>query len=104
MPLSIVIARLSLGEKVKFYDFELLLPAKKNNLTACSPEAVEREAEALNKFSMDEQVKALLHTVSNFEAQKKEFQELMVDYRKGNLEEKFKYNPTSSEVCGRSSE
>jgi uncharacterized protein YbaP (TraB family) len=91
LPLSIIMTRLSLGEKVRFYDIELLLIAKKHDVTAYSLEPIEREAEALNSFSMEEQVKALLHSVNNFPAQKEEFRKLMADYRTGNADEIFDY-------------
>ena len=91
LPLSIIMTRLSLGEKVKFYDIELLLIAKKHDVTAYSLEPIEREAEALNSFSMEEQVTALLHSVNNFAAQKEEFKKLMADYRNGNANEIFDY-------------
>ncbi len=50
-----------------------MLIAKKHDVTAYSLEPIEREAEALNSFSLEEQVKALLHSVNNFAAQKEEF-------------------------------
>lgn len=91
LPLSIIMTRLSLGEKVRFYDIELLLLAKKHDVDAFSLEPIEREAEALNSFSMEEQVKALLHSVNNFASQKEEFKKLMADYRSGNAQEIFDY-------------
>lgn len=91
LPLSIIMTRLSLGEKVKFYDIELLLIAKKHDVPAYSLEPIEREAEALNSFSMDEQVKALLHSVNNFASQRDEFKKLMADYRTADLQEIFDY-------------
>lgn len=91
LPLSIIMTRLSLGEKVKFYDIELLLIAKKHDVIAYSLEPIEREAEALNSFSMDDQVKALVHSVNNFASQKAEFKKLMSDYRTADLEEIFDY-------------
>jgi uncharacterized protein YbaP (TraB family) len=91
LPLSIIMTRLSLGEKVKFYDIELLKIAKENNLDAYSLESIEREAQALNSFSIEDQVAALKHTIDNFETRKSEFRKLMQDYRTGNLEEIFEY-------------
>lgn len=91
LPLSIIMTRLSLGEKVKFYDIELLLIAKKHDVTAYSLEPIEREAEALNAFTMEEQTTALLHSVDNFKTQKEEFKKLMTDYRSGNAQEIFDY-------------
>lgn len=91
LPLSIIMTRLSLGEKVKFYDIELLLLAKKHDVDAYSLESIEREAEALNSFNMEEQVTALLHSVNNFAKQKEEFRKLMADYRAANAEEIYDY-------------
>jgi uncharacterized protein YbaP (TraB family) len=91
LPLSIIMTRLSLGEKVKFYDIELLLIAKKHDVTAYSLEPIEREAEALNAFNMEDQVKALVHSVNNFSQQKTEFKKLMADYRTADLQEIFDY-------------
>jgi uncharacterized protein YbaP (TraB family) len=91
LPLSIIMTRLSLGEKVKFYDIELLLLAKKHDVDAYSLESIEREAEALNSFSMEEQVGALVHSVNNFSKQKEEFKKLMADYRTANAEEIYDY-------------
>lgn len=88
---SILMTRLSLGEAVKFYDIELLRYAKKNKLKAYSLEGVDREAQALNSFSIKEQCAALMHSVNNFAQQKEEYRKLMEDYPEGNLEEIFKY-------------
>ena len=49
------------------------------------------EAEALNSFSLEDQGKALMHSVNNFETQKEEFKRLMADYRKPDLQEIFYY-------------
>ena len=91
LALSIIMTRLSLGEKVRFYDIELLLIAKKHDVDAYSLEPIEREAEALNSFNMDDQVKALLHSVNNFKSQKDEFKKLMADYRSANSQAIFDY-------------
>ncbi len=98
LALSILMTRLSLGEKVKFYDMELLKFANKNNLETYSLEAVDREAAAINAFSIADQVKALLHSVANFEIQKAEYKKLMADYPAGNLEEIFEFtlHPTEN--------
>jgi uncharacterized protein YbaP (TraB family) len=91
LALSITMTRLSLGENVRFYDIELLKIAKKNKLEAYSLEPVDREAKALNSYSMDDQIKALLHSISNFDVQKNEFQKLVASYPQGQLEEMFGY-------------
>lgn len=91
LALSIVMTRLSLGEGVKYYDIELLKIANQNNVAAYSLESIDRESEALNKFSIDGQAKALMHSVANFKTQKDEFQKLMKDYPDGDLEEIFTF-------------
>jgi uncharacterized protein len=91
LAISISMTRLSLGEKVKFYDIELLKFAKSNKVKSYSLESVDREAKALTSFSIEDQTAALLHTVNNFEKQKTEFQKLMEDYPQGKLEEIFEY-------------
>lgn len=98
LALSIAMTRLSLGEKVRFYDIELLKEAKKNKLETYSLEPIEREAEALHQYPMEDQLKALMHSVDNFEQQKKEFQLLMADYPHGDLDKIFQYtlHPTES--------
>lgn len=97
LPLSIVMTRLSLVEKVKFYDIELLTLAKELNLATYSLEPIEREAAALNQFPIEEQVAALNHTVANFEAQKKEFQMLVRAFPKGNAEDVYRFTQHAAE-------
>lgn len=91
LALSILMTRLSLNEKVKFYDIELLLFAKKNKLTPFSLESINREAQALNAYPMYNQVKALLHSIDNFETQKSEFKKMMANYPQESLEEIFEF-------------
>jgi uncharacterized protein YbaP (TraB family) len=91
LALSISMTRLSLGEGVKFYDIELLKVAKVNKLKTFSLESIEREGEAIRKYPIADQVKALLHSTDNFETQKREFSALMNDYPQGNLEEIYEY-------------
>jgi len=89
--ISVSMTRLSLGEKVKFYDIELLKYAKQNKLTTFSLESIEREAQALNAFSINDQKIALLHSIEHFDKQKEEFKKLMADYPKGDLDEIFEF-------------
>lgn len=91
LALSISMTRLALGEGVKFYDIEMLRLAKQNKVKAYSLEGVDREAKALNAFSMEDQTKALMHSVDNFATQKEEFKKLMEDYPQGNLHEIFEF-------------
>ncbi len=91
LALSILMTRLTLKEKVKYFDIELLLFAKKNKVATFSLEPIEREAQALNSYPMYNQVKALLHSIDNFETQKAEFQKLMSNYPQESLEEIFEF-------------
>ena len=91
LALSILMTRLSLNEKVKFYDIELLLFAKKNKLTPFSLESIDREAQALNAYPIYNQTKALLHSIDNFETQKSEFKKMMNTYPHESLEEIFEF-------------
>jgi uncharacterized protein YbaP (TraB family) len=98
LALSITMTRLSLGETVLFYDIELLKLAREYKLESYSLEEIEREAEAIGKFAMKDQVTALLHSVANFEQQKAEFKKLMELYPHGNLKEIFEFtlHPTDN--------
>lgn len=91
LALSILMTRLTLKEKVKYYDMELLVFAKKNKLNAFSLESIDREAQAINAYPMFNQVKALLHSIDNFETQKTEFKKMMATYPQEALEEIFDY-------------
>lgn len=91
LALSILMTRLTLKEKVKYYDMELLVFAKKNKLNAFSLESIDREAQAINAYPMFNQLKALLHSIDNFETQKSEFKKMMITYPQEALEEIFDY-------------
>jgi uncharacterized protein len=91
LALSILMTRLALKEKVKFYDIELLTFAKKNRLSAFSLESIDREAQAINAYPIYNQVKALLHSIDNFETQKAEFKSMTEKYPQESLEEIFEY-------------
>lgn len=92
-PLAITMAmtRLALGEGVRYYDLELLKLAKQYRLKTYSLEPIEREAAALNAYPLPDQVAALRHSLDHFALLKEEFQKLMADYPRGNLEEIFAY-------------
>ena len=91
LALSITMTRLSLGEQVMFYDIELLRLAKDNKLSTYSLEPIQREAEAIHKFPMKDQITSLMHNVGNFEKQKEEFRKLMEIYPSGDLHQIFEY-------------
>lgn len=98
LALSITMTRLSLGEKLKFYDIELLKIAKANKVKTYSLEPISREAEALHKFPMEEQVKALLESVDNFEDQKNEFISFINAFHDHDIEKVFQFtlHPTET--------
>ncbi len=91
LPLSILMTRLTLREKVKYFDIELLLLAKKAKISTFSLEPIEREAQAINAYPIYNQLKALMHSIDNFEIQKAEFKKLMSSYPHESLEEIFEF-------------
>jgi len=92
LALSMNMTRMALGEKVRFYDIELLTLAKKNKLDAYSLEEIDREAQAIQAFPMKDQETALMHSISNFELQKKEYHQLEIAFLKGDLDKVFEYS------------
>lgn len=92
LALSIAMTRLSLHEGVKFYDIELLKMAKDYNLDTYSLEGIEREAQAFDAFPVEEQIKALMHSVENFEMQKSEYKKLEAAYTRGDIDKVFEYS------------
>jgi uncharacterized protein len=93
IPLALIITmtRLSLGERVTFYDIELFKMAVEYKLKTVTLEEIEREAEAIRKFSTKDQVTALMHGIANFEKQKEEFNKLVKAYPNGDPAEIFQY-------------
>lgn len=89
LALSINMTRMALGEKVKYYDIELLLTAKKEKLKTYSLEPIKREAEAIQSFPMEEQKKALMESVANFEQQKNEYIQLEAAFDANDLDKIF---------------
>jgi uncharacterized protein YbaP (TraB family) len=86
LALSIAMTRLSLRQKLRFYDIELLKIAKRKELDAFNLEPVEREAQAIQSYPMADQVQALNRSVSDFNAQKREFLELQAAFVKGDID------------------
>ncbi|MBL7846394.1 MAG: TraB/GumN family protein [Cyclobacteriaceae bacterium] len=89
LALSINMTRMALGEKVKYYDIELLLLAKQNKLKAYSLEPIEREAQALHSFPMDKQREALMESMTNFEDQKSDYLKLEAAFVANDAETAF---------------
>ncbi|MEQ8425715.1 MAG: TraB/GumN family protein [Cyclobacteriaceae bacterium] len=92
LALSITMTRLSLHEKVRFYDIELLKLANDMRMPTYSLEAIEREAEAFNAFPVEEQAKALMHSIDNFGQQKNEYLKLEAAYLRGDIDKVFEYS------------
>jgi uncharacterized protein YbaP (TraB family) len=92
LALSMNMTRMSLGEKVKFYDIELLTIAKKSKLETYSLESIDREAAAIQAFPMKDQETALLHSIANFDKQKSEYRQLEEAYLQGDLDKVFEYS------------
>ncbi len=89
LALSINMTRMALGEDVKYYDIELLLTAKKEKLKTYSLEPIKREAEAIQSFPMEEQKKALMESVKNFEDQKNDYKQLEAAFDANDLDRIF---------------
>ncbi len=98
LALSMNMTRMSLGENVKYYDIELLLLAKDNNLKTYSLESIDREAKAIQAYPLKDQEAALLHSIANFEKQKAEYLSLEAAYIAGDLDKVFEYtlHPTEN--------
>jgi uncharacterized protein YbaP (TraB family) len=92
LALSIAMTRMSLGNKVKFYDIELLNIAVHNKVKTYSLEPIEREAQVLNAYPLANQTHALITSIDQFEEQKASFQKLMAAYPLGTLDEIFNYS------------
>ncbi len=89
LALSINMTRMSLGEKVRYYDIELLLTAKKEKLKTFSLEPIKREAEAIQQFPMNEQKEALMASIANFEMQKSEYVQMEAAFDANDLDKIF---------------
>lgn len=89
LALSINMTRMSLGEKVMYYDIELLLTAKKEKLKTFSLEPIKREAEAIQQFPMEEQKEALMASIANFEMQKSEYLQMEAAFDANDLDKVF---------------
>lgn len=89
LALSINLTRMGLGEKVRYYDIELLLTAKKEKLKTYSLESIGREAEAIQKFPMEEQKQALMESINNFASQKAEYLQLEAAFDEEDLDKVF---------------
>ncbi|QSE96583.1 TraB/GumN family protein [Fulvivirga lutea] len=89
--LSTTMTRLSYGENVKYYELELINQANTLGITTQALEKVEKEVEALEKIKLDDQLKSLKHTLENFDAQLKDYEELVSFYKKGDLHKTLEY-------------
>jgi len=102
--LSTTMTRLSLGDDVKYYELELVKMAKKQGLLTLGLETASREIEAIETFSKENQTKALIHTIANFNKQKMDYKELIASYKLGNLHNTLEYtlHPSENDMSFRS--
>ncbi|HNP17049.1 MAG TPA: TraB/GumN family protein [Fulvivirga sp.] len=89
--LSTTMTRLTLGDNIRFYENELISMAKELGLDIVALETIEQEVEALEKLPLDVQVKALKHTIANFEAQLSDYKKLVAAYKLGDLHQALEY-------------
>ncbi len=95
--LSTTMTRLSLGKGVKYYEIELAKMAHKSKILTLGLETVSREIRAMESYSQDNQVKALIHTIQNFDKQMMDYKELIVAYKVGDLHKTLEYTLHPSE-------
>lgn len=95
--LSTTMTRLSLGKAVKYYEIELAAMARKNGLLTLGLETASREISALEAYSQDNQIKALSHTIDNFDKQLEDYNELIKAYKVGDLHKTLEYTLHPSE-------
>jgi hypothetical protein len=81
--LLISMTMLTLGNDVRFFEQELLEVAKKYKVEYIGLETIEREIEALEQFPMEDQVKALIDAVNNFDKHLNDYN-LLIRYYKEN--------------------
>ncbi|MEM9855860.1 MAG: TraB/GumN family protein [Bacteroidota bacterium] len=89
--LSTTMTRLALKENVKFYELELINLANENGMIMLGLETVKREVEAFERFSMEDQVNALKHTITNFDQQIEDYQQVVDAYTEGDLHTTLEY-------------
>ena len=89
--LSTVMTRLSLGKEVMYYEQEFIKIANKNDLLTIGLETASREIAAIESFSQKNQVKALVHTIENFDEQLRNYEKLVEAYKLENLYKTLEY-------------
>ena len=95
--LSTTMTRLSLGKAVKYYEIELVRMARKNGLLTLGLETASREISAIEAYNQENQVKALIHTIDNFDMQLSDYQKLIIAYKEGDLNKTLEYTLHPSE-------
>ncbi len=96
--LSTTMTRLSLGDNIKYYEFELMKMANAQDKAIVSLETVESEVEALEKIKLEDQVSALKETISDFDSQISEYNELVEAYKSGDLHKTLEYSMHPIEI------
>lgn len=88
--LSTTMTRLAVGD-IHFYELDLIAKAHEYDMLTLGLETVEREVEALEKFPMEDQVKALRHSLENFDLQLENYHTLVEAYLAGDLHKTLAY-------------
>lgn len=89
--LSTTMTRLALKEDIKFYELDLINIANKNGMIMLGLEPVEREVEALERFSLEDQINALKHTITHFDQQVSNYHKVVEAYTAGDLHTTLEY-------------
>lgn len=95
--LSTTMTRLSLGKNVRYYEIELANMAKKDGLLTIGLETASREIAAIESFDEKSQIKALSHTIENFDQQLADYSALIEAYKVGDLHKTLEYTLHPSE-------
>jgi len=95
--LSTTMTRLSLGKNVRYYEIELANMAKKSGLVTIGLETASREIAAMESFDEKSQIKALSHTIANFDQQLADYSALIEAYKVGDLHKTLEYTLHPSE-------
>lgn len=96
--LSTTMTRLTLGQNIKYYELELINMANDQEKAIVSLEPVEDEVAALEKIQLDDQVAALKETIRDFDAQLKEYEDLVKAFKKGDLHQTLEYSMHPVEI------
>jgi hypothetical protein len=89
--LSTTITRLALNKPLKYYEPELVQKAEAKGMLTLGLETIEREVEALETFTMEDQILALRHTLDNLDEQIEDYNAVVEAYAEGDLHKALEY-------------